>query len=139
MNAVEDRLDAVHDHVFDANRIGVEPDGIAGQVCAAVDRSRIDLVRIEDHDVGDQSFFEPAPIAQAQQPGGHVAQLAHCLLETDQPEAAYAVAEHLGRLGKGVDHVEMGTRVRGADEGPIVVPELASNGPGFVIAANRDR
>ena len=95
----------------------------AGQVVPHVDGAARDAGRVEDDEVRVPALLEAAPLAQAVETRGLVGQAGDRLLDREQP-AIPGVGEQHGREREGVDHVEMGPGVRGADQRPRIAPEL---------------
>ncbi len=75
---------AAHDHLLDADRLGVEAQRAAGQVVAFLGGLAGDGVGVEHHEVGVRALGDAAPVAQPEQVGRDAGHLADALLEREQ-------------------------------------------------------
>ena len=117
----------------DAFGLGVEARGSARQVGPGVSSSRRDPLGVEDDEVGMAPLGDHAPLPDAVQPGRHLAQLVNRLFQSEQPAFAHCGAEQGGRVGEGIDHVEMGAGIGAADHGSGIRPALGPDAPALVV------
>ena len=129
MLAVRDDLHAVHEDVIDSVCVRVDARLVARQIGTHVYRAGANGLRIEDDDVGVPAGLQNAALAEAKEFCGHLRELMDRLFEFDSPELAHAVAEHLSRKRKRIDHVEVRAGIGCADHGAVVEPQLTTNFP----------
>ena len=107
----------------------------AGRSNAHRHRTRADGRRIEHHDVGGEPLGETATIAQAIQRGGRAGEVVNGLFDRHQGMLAHRLGDQRGGEAEAVDHVEVGARVGGTDDGPRVAPHLDPALPRRVVLA----
>ena len=96
-----------------------------------------DGLGVEDDEVGVEALGDAAPVAQPEQPGGHVGHELHGPLERHQLAAAQGVAEEPGGVRRAAHAVEVRAGVGAAEHGALVGPGLPAQLPRGGVAVGR--
>ena len=122
-------LGPVHEHVPDADRLGVQPAGAARQVVAGAHGAVADGGRVEHDHVGERPRRQATAVAQPVEAGRDVGQQPHRLLPTEQAAGPHPVAQHGGRVDGAAHGVEVGAGIGAAHDRPRVLPGLRPAAP----------
>ena len=123
-SAVLHDLPAVHENMRYADGVGVDAAFIPRDVTPDIRSPSPDRFLVKDDDVGVKSRFDPTALDQPEVAGDAIGHTMDRLLQRNDPEVAHTALEDHARKGEGVDQVEMRASVGGADQRPVILPQL---------------